>query len=87
MTFREKKHDDEVAFTVDHMLGQQELVVKPLEDPLVKVPGVTGSTDLGDGLPTLVLDLWALSRESVRRPKRLRKSEDEYEYEREGSRR
>jgi two-component system chemotaxis sensor kinase CheA len=28
-----------------------------LEDPLVKMPGVAGTTDLGDGLPTLVLDL------------------------------
>jgi len=25
------------------------------------VPGVTGSTDLGDGLPTLVLDLLSLT--------------------------
>jgi len=49
------------AFAVDRMLGQQEVVVRPLEDPLVRVPGVSGSTDLGDGKPTLVLDLVALS--------------------------
>ncbi len=49
------------AFGVDRLLGQQEVVVRPLEDPLVRVPGVTGSTDLGDGRPTLVLDLVALS--------------------------
>ena len=30
---------------------------RPLEDPLIKVLGVSGSTDLGDGKPTLVLDL------------------------------
>jgi two-component system chemotaxis sensor kinase CheA len=29
-------------------------------DPLVHVPGITGATDLGDGKPTLVLDLVAL---------------------------
>ncbi len=50
-----------VAFIVDRMLGHQEVVVRPLEDPLVKVAGVTGATDLGDGRPTLVLDLGALS--------------------------
>jgi two-component system chemotaxis sensor kinase CheA len=61
------REGERFAFTVDQMLGQQEVVVKPLEDPLVKVPGVTGSTDLGDGLPTLVLDLWALSRAPLRR--------------------
>lgn len=49
------------AFAVDRMLGQQEVVLRPLEDPLVRVRGVAGTTDLGDGLPTLVLDLVALS--------------------------
>jgi two-component system chemotaxis sensor kinase CheA len=57
-----RREGEPCAFSVDHMLGQQEVVVRPLEDPLVKVPGITGSTDLGDGLPTLVIDLWALSR-------------------------
>jgi two-component system chemotaxis sensor kinase CheA len=41
-------------------MGQQEIVLRPLEDPLVRVPGVAGATDLGDGLPTLVLDLSTL---------------------------
>lgn len=49
-----------VAFAVDKLLGQQEIVLRTLEDPLVQVPGVAGATDLGDGLPTLVLDLPAL---------------------------
>ncbi|NVJ10419.1 chemotaxis protein CheW [Myxococcus sp. AM001] len=49
-----------VAFGVDRLVGQQEIVLRPLEDPLVRVPGVVGATDLGDGQPTLVLDLAAL---------------------------
>jgi two-component system chemotaxis sensor kinase CheA len=49
------------AFEVDRMLGQQEVVIRPLEDPMVKVPGVSGTTDLGDGRPTLVLDLASLT--------------------------
>ena len=49
------------AFGVDRMLGQQEVVVRPVIDPLVRVPGVAGSTDLGDGRPVLVLDLIQLS--------------------------
>jgi two-component system chemotaxis sensor kinase CheA len=49
-----------VAFAVDKLLGQQEIVLRTLEDPLVRMPGVAGATDLGDGLPTLVLDLPAL---------------------------
>lgn len=50
-----------MAFAVDRMLGQQEVVVRPLEDPLIRVLGVSGSTDLGDGRPTLVLDLLSLT--------------------------
>jgi two-component system chemotaxis sensor kinase CheA len=50
-----------VAFLVDRMIGQQEIVVRPLLDPLVKVAGITGATDLGDGKPTLILDLVALA--------------------------
>jgi len=56
-----RRNTDPYGFEVDRMLGQQEVVVRPLEDPLVHVPGVTGSTDLGDGLPTLVLDLVSLT--------------------------
>jgi len=50
-----------VAFAVDRMLGQQEVVIRPINDFLVRAPGVSGATDLGDGRPTLVLDLVALS--------------------------
>ncbi|MFL5452253.1 MAG: chemotaxis protein CheA, partial [Myxococcales bacterium] len=56
-----RRNAEPYGFEVDRMLGQQEVVVRPLEDPLVHVPGVTGSTDLGDGLPTLVLDLLSLT--------------------------
>jgi two-component system, chemotaxis family, sensor kinase CheA len=49
-----------VAFAVERMLGQQEVVVRPLEDELLQVRGVAGATDLGDGRPTLVLDLAGL---------------------------
>jgi two-component system chemotaxis sensor kinase CheA len=55
------------AFEVDRMLGQQEVVIRPLEDPLVKVPGITGTTDLGDGRATLVLDLSALAGQASQR--------------------
>jgi two-component system, chemotaxis family, sensor kinase CheA len=57
-----QRDEHSLAFGVDRMLGRQEVVVRPLEDPLVRVRGISGSTDLGDGRPTLVLDLWALSR-------------------------
>jgi two-component system chemotaxis sensor kinase CheA len=46
-----------IGFTVDRLLGRQEVVVRAIDDPLANVPGIAGATDLGDGRPTLVLDL------------------------------
>jgi two-component system chemotaxis sensor kinase CheA len=50
------------AFGVDRMIGRQEVVIRPMSDPLVDLAGIAGATDLGDGKPTLVLDLPALTR-------------------------
>jgi two-component system, chemotaxis family, sensor kinase CheA len=46
-----------VAVAVDRIQTQREVVVRPMTDPLVKVDGVTGATDLGDGQVVLILDL------------------------------
>ena len=59
-----RRNGEPFAFAVDRMLGQQEVVVRPLEDRLVRVEGISGTTDLGDGRPTLVLDLAALGRQA-----------------------
>ena len=56
-----RRNGEPFAFLVDRLLSRQEVVVRPIDDPLVRVVGVSGSTDLGDGKPTLVLDLLALS--------------------------
>lgn len=52
-----RRNGEPVAFSVDRMIGRHEVVVRPIEDPLIDVPGIAGATDLGDGHPTLVLDL------------------------------
>ena len=46
-----------VAFGVDKILGQQEVVIRPLRDALVQSVAIVGATDLGDGIPTLIVDL------------------------------
>jgi two-component system chemotaxis sensor kinase CheA len=45
-----------IGLVVDRIVGQREIVVRPLTDPLVKVDGVAGATDLGDGRVVLILD-------------------------------
>lgn len=61
-----RQRGEPVAFAVDRLMGKQEVVVRPLADPLVRVRGVSGATDLGDGRPTLVLDLAALGEAGER---------------------
>jgi two-component system chemotaxis sensor kinase CheA len=52
-----RRNGEAIAYTVDRVIGRQEVVVRTIDDPLVHVPGIAGATDLGDGRPTLVLDL------------------------------
>ncbi|HEX8188085.1 MAG TPA: chemotaxis protein CheA, partial [Pyrinomonadaceae bacterium] len=49
-----------VGLAVERVVGQREIVVRGLNDPLVKVAGVAGATDLGDGRVVLILDVAAL---------------------------
>ncbi len=63
-----RRAGEPVAFAVDRMLGRHEVVVRPIDDPLVRVPGISGATDLGTGRPTLVLDLGALDLSGRERP-------------------
>ena len=54
------------GLVVDRVLSRREIVVRPLTDPLVRVPGVAGATELGDGRPILILDPNALTSGVVR---------------------
>jgi two-component system chemotaxis sensor kinase CheA len=44
------------GLVVDRLLGQQEIVIKPLPGHLGKLPGVSGAAILGDGQVALILD-------------------------------
>lgn len=47
--------ENKAAFVVDKLVGQQEIVIKPLNDPLVRINGIGGSTLIGEGI-TLIID-------------------------------
>jgi two-component system chemotaxis sensor kinase CheA len=53
---------DAVGIAVDRIAGQREIVVRGMADALIRVDGVSGATDLGDGRVVLILDLPALAR-------------------------
>ena len=51
-----------MGLRVDRLIGLREIVVHPVADPLVAMPGVAGATDLGNGQVSLILDTVALLR-------------------------
>ncbi|EMM6514672.1 chemotaxis protein CheA [Enterobacter ludwigii] len=58
------------ALWVDQLIGQQQVVVKNLEQNYRKVPGVSAATILGDGSVALILDVVELSTLNVPQPRR-----------------
>ncbi|HLP91553.1 MAG TPA: hybrid sensor histidine kinase/response regulator [Nostocaceae cyanobacterium] len=50
-------NDNVIAIAVERLLGQQEIVIKPLPAPLSKPKGIVGSTILGDGKVIPILDI------------------------------
>ena len=52
--------DNTVGLLVDSLLGQQEIVIKPLGKTLRSLKEYIGATILGNGLVTLILDVAAL---------------------------
>jgi len=60
-----------MAFAVDELVGEQEVVIKSLGKQLRKVGGIAGATVLGDGRVVLILnilDLFKLALQGTRRP-------------------
>ncbi len=49
-----------VCIFVDHLVGGQEIVVKPIPSYVKKVDGLSGCTQLGDGSIALILDVGGL---------------------------
>jgi len=56
---------DRVGIAVDHLVTQQDIVVKPLGAQLSGVRGISGATDLGNRRAVLVLDVGAIIEEVV----------------------
>jgi two-component system, chemotaxis family, sensor kinase CheA len=59
-----------VGLLVDRIVGHREIVVRSTADPLIRVDGVTGATDLGDGKAVLILDAGAIARRARERSSR-----------------
>lgn len=56
-----------VAVIADRLIGNREIVTKPVGPVLGSVPGISGATILADGRVMLIVDVAALMQESTRR--------------------
>jgi two-component system, chemotaxis family, sensor kinase CheA len=57
----------QVGLVVDHLIGQEEVVIKPLGSMLQGLDGMAGATITGDGKIALILDVPGLLRKYARR--------------------
>ncbi|MEI8354687.1 MAG: chemotaxis protein CheW, partial [Deltaproteobacteria bacterium] len=55
-----------VGVVVDDLLGQRDIVIKPLGDTFRGIKGFSGVADLGDQRTILILDIAAIINESTR---------------------
>lgn len=59
--------NQKVGFVVDQLIGQEEVVIKPLGAMLQGMPGFAGATITGDGRIALILDVPSLMKKYARR--------------------
>jgi two-component system, chemotaxis family, sensor kinase CheA len=49
--------DKKMGLMVDSLIGEEDVVIKPLKDRYTSSPGVAGATILGDGIVALIIDV------------------------------
>ncbi|MDH4468961.1 MAG: chemotaxis protein CheA [Bacteriovoracaceae bacterium] len=60
-----KRQQGKVAFLVDAVLGQQQIVVRPLNQNISGLVGIMGGTILGNGEPGLIIDMHTILKNYV----------------------
>jgi two-component system chemotaxis sensor kinase CheA len=49
--------DKKMGFMVDSLIGEEDVVIKPLRDQYTNSPGIAGASILGDGSVSLIIDV------------------------------
>lgn len=49
--------EKKIGLLVDSLIGEEDIVIKPLKDKYTNTPGIAGATILGDGTVSLILDI------------------------------
>ena len=57
---------EEIGLIVDHVVGEDDIVIKSLAENYKNVAGIAGASILGDGSVSLILDVAALVETAAR---------------------
>ena len=63
----EAEGSQKVALVVDEIIGQQQVVIKSLEENFERIEGIAGGTILGDGSVALIVDVQGLRVQTTHR--------------------
>ena len=63
---------------VDSLIGEEDVVIKPLKDQFTNSPGIAGASILGDGSVSLIIDVSQLLELGLRQEKQTRSYLAEY---------
>jgi len=58
--------DKKIGIMVDNLIGEEDVVIKPLRDQFTQSPGIAGASILGDGSVSLIIDVSQLLELGVR---------------------
>jgi two-component system, chemotaxis family, sensor kinase CheA len=60
-----KKNQERVAFLVDEIIGEREIVLKPLQEPLANIPSIIGATLTGSNQINFVLNATEIMKNAL----------------------
>ena len=70
----------EVGLVVDRLLGEEDIVIKSLEEYLTGTRGVSGASIMGDGSISLIIDVIELVNLAIAKERELRRKQAERRY-------
>jgi two-component system chemotaxis sensor kinase CheA len=70
--------EKKMGFMVDSLIGEEDVVIKPLRDQYTNSPGIAGASILGDGSVSLIIDVNQLLELGLKKEMEHRKRRDEF---------
>jgi two-component system chemotaxis sensor kinase CheA len=68
--------EKKVGLIVDSLIGEEDVVIKPLRDHYTNAPGIAGANITGDGTVSLIIDVSQLLELGLTREREARRSRE-----------